>query len=265
MSESTNDPSGASPPSSQLPSWAVRPTDEEPPPVGDDEAPTEVHEIVSAPAQESAGGEAASGEAQGEDPTRAPEAARSAESQSTGSQPSEAQSTESQPSEAQIPTADQAAEVPAAVGQAASSEPQPPEPASASGPASAPAEPAASGEPATVTEPAPVTEPASAAAEPAPVSESAPDPAPAAEAPVTEPAAPAYTPGHFDASPTADEPAFADDATAPGALGGIADRLGAAVAAAAQLARERPEIVIGAAFAGGFLLAQILKRVARSR
>jgi hypothetical protein len=31
----------------------------------------------------------------------------------------------------------------------------------------------------------------------------------------------------------------------------------------AQLANERPELVIGAAFAGGFLLAMILKRIAR--
>jgi hypothetical protein len=31
----------------------------------------------------------------------------------------------------------------------------------------------------------------------------------------------------------------------------------------AQLAHDRPELVIGAAFAGGFLLAMILKRFAR--
>ena len=31
----------------------------------------------------------------------------------------------------------------------------------------------------------------------------------------------------------------------------------------AQLANDRPELVIGAAFAGGFLLAMILKRLAR--
>ena len=31
----------------------------------------------------------------------------------------------------------------------------------------------------------------------------------------------------------------------------------------AQLAHDRPEVVIGAAFAGGFLLAMILKRIAR--
>jgi hypothetical protein len=31
----------------------------------------------------------------------------------------------------------------------------------------------------------------------------------------------------------------------------------------AQLAHDRPEVVIGAAFAGGFLLAMILKRLAR--
>jgi hypothetical protein len=31
----------------------------------------------------------------------------------------------------------------------------------------------------------------------------------------------------------------------------------------AQLAHDRPELVVGAAFAGGFLLAMILKRLAR--
>jgi hypothetical protein len=31
----------------------------------------------------------------------------------------------------------------------------------------------------------------------------------------------------------------------------------------AQLANDRPELVVGAAFAGGFLLAMILKRLAR--
>jgi hypothetical protein len=31
----------------------------------------------------------------------------------------------------------------------------------------------------------------------------------------------------------------------------------------AQLAHDRPELVLGAAFAGGFLLAMILKRLAR--
>jgi hypothetical protein len=31
----------------------------------------------------------------------------------------------------------------------------------------------------------------------------------------------------------------------------------------AQLANDRPEVVVGAAFAGGFLLAMILKRLAR--
>jgi hypothetical protein len=31
----------------------------------------------------------------------------------------------------------------------------------------------------------------------------------------------------------------------------------------AQLVNDRPELVVGAAFAGGFLLAMILKRLAR--
>jgi hypothetical protein len=37
----------------------------------------------------------------------------------------------------------------------------------------------------------------------------------------------------------------------------------AAAAAAAQTAGDRPEVIVGAAFAAGFSLAMILKRIAR--
>ena len=38
---------------------------------------------------------------------------------------------------------------------------------------------------------------------------------------------------------------------------------GSAAAAAAQTADDRPEVIVGAAFAAGFSLALILKRIAR--
>jgi hypothetical protein len=47
-----------------------------------------------------------------------------------------------------------------------------------------------------------------------------------------------------------------NQASAPAAGGSVTDR-------AAQVANERPEVAVGAAFGGGLLLALILKRLAR--
>jgi hypothetical protein len=56
-------------------------------------------------------------------------------------------------------------------------------------------------------------------------------------------------------SPPTDSPAGSEQASAS-SQSGLAER-------AAALADERPEVAAGAAFAGGFLLAMILKRLAR--
>jgi hypothetical protein len=52
------------------------------------------------------------------------------------------------------------------------------------------------------------------------------------------------------------------DASPGGALSGAADSIPLQVRAAA-LADERPEVAVGAAFAGGLVVALILKRLAR--
>ena len=88
----------------------------------------------------------------------------------------------------------------------------------------------------------PAVEPASS--EPAPL---APEPAPTSEQPTVVRPAPPLTPAPpaLPPLPPAPEPA-------PTPL----DR-------ASALATERPEIAVGAAFAGGFVLAMILKRLGR--
>jgi hypothetical protein len=58
-----------------------------------------------------------------------------------------------------------------------------------------------------------------------------------------------------DESPTAAAATATDEATASGATAGLpgADRL--------PTAAQRPEVLIGAAFGGAFILARILKRI----
>jgi hypothetical protein len=99
----------------------------------------------------------------------------------------------------------------------------------------APPPPAVPGDPVPHSEPLPAAPPVSAAPDSAPVS---PPPPPPPVAPVPPPPV---------------TPLGADDA---GGSGGPA----AAVMAAAQ---ERPELAVGASFAGGLVLAMILKRLAR--
>jgi hypothetical protein len=58
-----------------------------------------------------------------------------------------------------------------------------------------------------------------------------------------------------------DQTQTATSAPAEGSSAGMTASLGGFDLA--QLAHDRPEVVVGAAFAGGFLLAMILKRLAR--
>ena len=128
--------------------------------------------------------------------------------------------------------------------------------------APAPLEPAEP--PATAAEPEPV-EPPTTAAEPEPaeaptVVAETPVETPPAETPPPEPPAetPAATPAPVEtpapapapAPPVAPPPSFAMPASQPPVDAG-------------RTAAGRPEVVAGAAFAGGFLLALILKRLAR--
>jgi hypothetical protein len=129
-------------------------------------------------------------------------------------------------------------------------------------PASIPSEPAtevrepAAAEAGAPDEPAPVEWPA-AEASPAPEEAAAAPPEAAAhepEAPVLEPEAPVLPvePVPAAAVPAPPPPPF----DAPAATNGSSENT-------SGLADQRPEIFVGAAFAGGFLAAQILKRLGR--
>ncbi len=68
-----------------------------------------------------------------------------------------------------------------------------------------------------------------------------------------------------DGQPTVEQAALAADAAAavPEAGGALAPTHVAVPAASPPTADERPELVVGAAFAGGLVLALFLKRLAR--
>jgi hypothetical protein len=110
------------------------------------------------------------------------------------------------------------------------------------------AEPAAGGEPTPVQPP---VDPATQVSvpEPAPAETPAPEPVAPAEAPAPEPAALAETPAPEPVAPVPPPPVTPE-----------IQSVGASTTAPPD---DRPEIAVGAAFAGGLAVAVILKRLAR--